>query len=112
MDVKTVGLNTKDTLLYFVNNIFVVMDDPEIDYRSPVVILRNHPGYPTEDEKREIKEGLKRIGMKLVGGSTFRKDGLWIHPVQNVRLEKMKEAKDGREISCSQENRQGSEGSI
>lgn len=105
--MKTVGLNDKDTRLYFVSKVFVIMDNPETC--SPVVVLRSHIGFPTDKEKKEIREGLKRCSMKLTGASTFRKDGLWVHPVVQIG----KEASNERyKVSDDQESRQRSEGSV
>jgi hypothetical protein len=89
--MKTVGLNDKDTRLYFVNKAIVIIDDPELEV--PVAVKRD-PGTPTEEDWKEINKALALCSMELCGEQRWRRDGLWSHPV--------KEARNGQEVSVNQ----------
>jgi len=91
--MKTVGLNNKDSRLYFINKTIVIMDDPETGVPT---IVKRQSGLPTEEDWKEINKALALCSMQLLGNSRIRDDNLWIHEV--------KEARNGREVSHDQKS--------
>ena len=77
--MKTVGLFKEDTRIYFVNDNFVVMKDPD---NEGIALCKRHPGELTKEDYSEIVDILLKTGMKAKGNVHFREDGLWCCTVE------------------------------
>lgn len=77
--MKTVGLFSQDTRIYFVNDKLVIMKHP---HNGGVLLCKRQPGEPTKDDWTEIAKALLTTNMKAKGEAYIREDGLWCCSVE------------------------------
>jgi len=81
--MRTVGLYSTDTRIYYVDPTFTVVND--INNGGGPIIVKRTLGDPTQEELQTASGILKQLNMYPIGASSHRSDGLWYHQIEERR---------------------------
>jgi len=80
--VKTVGLFNEDSRIYFIDDNYIIMDNP---YDGGTVLCKRLPGEPAGEDWKAMAKALLTANMRAKGNAYIREDGLWCCLVEERR---------------------------